>query len=171
MFAFSRAFLCGAVQFLAPPAQAQGYPLPYAILVAFYEARQILGCPLCNYPLGSPTYVVRTAEGLNLAFADGTTAVRAAELLNWMARAKNQCARAEYELGFEEYTEMMSLRDEKTVHGWDEGVFGVVNPHRDLSSLAEYVLPPFHNCLTHRVARAKASPDRTDRARLKWSRR
>jgi hypothetical protein len=158
MFAFSRAFLCVfvAVQFLAPPAQAQGYPLPYAILVAFYEARQILGCPLCNYPLGSPTYVVRT---------------RAAELLNWMARAKNQCARAEYELGFEEYTEMMSLRDEKTVHGWDEGVFGVVNPHRDLSSLAEYVLPPFHNCLTHRVARAKASPDRTDRARLKWSRR
>jgi hypothetical protein len=176
MFAFSRVFL---VVFLAAPllapgsARAQGYPLPYARMLPSNEVRDVLHCPWCNYAeleTDGSIYVVRTAERLNLAFADPITARHAAELLNMMASAKNQCARAQYDLALEEYAEL-SLRDDRTGPGWDEGGFKVLNPQHDLSSLAEYVLPPFRACRTHRVARAKASPDRAYRSGLRWSKR
>jgi hypothetical protein len=124
MFAFSRVFL---VVFLAAPllapgsARAQGYPLPYARMLPSNEVLDVLHCPWCNYAkleTDGSIYMVRTAEGLNLAFADPITARHAAELLNVMARAKNQCSRAEYNLALEEYAEM-SLRDEQTAPGWD----------------------------------------------------
>ena len=175
MSAFSRAFLClcVAAQTLLPgTAGAQSYPLPYARVLTFDEFRDVLHCPWCNYGQleSGSIYFVRTAEGLNLAFADVGTASHAVELLNSMAQAKNQCARARYDLALEEYAEM-SLRDEKTEPGWDEGAFKVLNPQQDFSSLAEYVLPPYRACGTHRVARAKASPDRAYRSGPRWSKR
>jgi hypothetical protein len=35
----------------------------------------------------------------------------------------------------------------------------IINPHRDLSSLAQYALPAFHDCGSRRAVRAKANPD------------
>jgi hypothetical protein len=177
MFGFSRVAFCVliAAQFLVPgSANAQSYSMSYARMLTSDEARQVLLCPWCSYPSSDdPTYFVRTAEGLNLALADSITARDAVELLNAMVRAKDGCDRTGYERAFDEYAKMMGLDEELETQDRSEmtGVFRLLYPSRNLSSLAEYVVPPFHACVTHRVAKAKASPDRAYRPGLRWSKR
>jgi hypothetical protein len=176
MFAFLRAALCVfiAAQFLVPAtANAQTYPMSYARMLTADEARQVLNCPLCSYPASdSPMFFVRTTEGINLTLADDITARDAAELLNEMVRAKDKCDRTSYERALDEYWKMMMGLDEE-VEGRDPlraiGVFGLFNPRHDTSSLAEHVVPSFHTCGTHRVAKAKANLSRADRVKVKWS--
>ena len=139
------------------------------------EVREVLHCPWCNEALLAavgPTFLVRTAEGVNLTFMALVNASDAAELLNLMARAKNRCARTRYERALEQYTDLMGLRDERIAQGADErgGVFELLNPHHDLSTLAEYAVPPFQGCGPHE-AKAKGGLDKADRSTGRWSAR
>jgi hypothetical protein len=110
---------------------------------------------------------------VNLTFAAYSTADGAAELLNSMARAKNHCARPQYELALEQYKELIGLPDEGTAQRGDEarGVSAVLNPHYDLSPLAGYVVPPFQGCGPGHIDEAKIAPDKANRSRLRWSKR
>jgi hypothetical protein len=40
------------------------------------------------------------------------------------------------------------------------GTYWIINPHRDLSSLAQYALPAFRDRASHHAVSAKANPDR-----------
>ena len=74
----------------------------------------------------------------------------AVELLNSMASAKNNCAQAEYHLSLKRYQELIGQTDEKPARQDDvASVFSLVNPHLDLTPLAEYVIPPFQDCGRH----------------------
>jgi hypothetical protein len=173
MFAFSRAALCVSIAALVSgTANAQTYPMSYARMLTADEARQVLNCPLCSYPASDgPVFFVRTTEGINLALADDVTARDAAELLNEMVRAQDKCDRISYERALDEYGKMMGLDEE--VEARDQlqmiGMSGLLNPRHDMSSLAEYVVPPFHACGTHRVAKAKANLGRAERVKVRWS--
>ena len=132
-------------------AHSQSYPLPYARLLTSEEAREVLRCPWCNGTLFvavGPTLLVRTAEGVNLTFANFEAARSAAELLNSMASAKNHCAQAEYHLALNQYRDLIGPPDEKPAEDGDNAgsVFNLLNPHHHLTSLAKYVVPPFQNC-------------------------
>ena len=77
-----RAFLCVFVvaQFLVPWAARASDQSSYARLLTANEIQQVLHCPLCNYPASDRrTYFVRTAEDLNVAFADYGIAVNVVE--------------------------------------------------------------------------------------------
>ena len=162
-----------AAQLLGPnSAQSQSYPLPYARLLTSEEVREVLNCPWCNDALlvaAGPTLLVRTAEGVNLTFANLVIARGAVELLNSMAGAKNRCARAEYELALGQYRDLIGLRDEKTAQaGNDEAsVFELLNPHHDLSPLAEFVVPLFQDCGPHHLAKT----GKAEQSRRRWSKR
>ena len=151
-----------AAQLLGPnSAQSQGYPLPYARLLTSEEVREVLNCPWCNDALlvvAGPTLLGRTAEGVNLTFANLVIARGAVELLNSMARARNRCARAEYKLALGQYRDLIGLRDEKTAQGGNDeaSVFALLNPHHDLSPLAEYVVPLFQDCGLHHKPRRQS---------------
>ena len=52
------------------------------------------------------------------------------------------------------------------------GLFTLLNPKRELSPLAEYVLPLFHRCGAQRLTGAKLSPNRHHQAGLRlWMKR
>jgi hypothetical protein len=127
-------------------AHSQSYSLPYARLLTSEEAGEVLHCPWCNealfVPFG-PTLLVRTAEGVNLTFANFEVARSAAELLNSMASAKNHCAQTEYNL--------IGQPDDQPAQDQDNAgsVFSLYNSHHDLTALAEYVVPPFQDCAPH----------------------
>jgi hypothetical protein len=74
-----------------------------------------------------------------LTFANLVIARGAVELLNSMARAKNRCARADYDLALGQYRDLIGLRDEKAAQSGNDGasVFELLNPRHDLSPLAE----------------------------------
>jgi hypothetical protein len=132
-------------------AHSQSYQLPYARLLTSEEAGEVLHCPYCNEALFvavGPTLLVRTAEGVNLTFANFEAARSAAELLNSMASAKDNCAQAEYHLALEHYRDLIGPRDEKPMQDGENAgsVFKVLYPHHDLTPLAEYVVPPFQDC-------------------------
>jgi hypothetical protein len=152
MFAFLRAFLCVfvAAQFLKPgAAEAQSHATFYARILMDDDVQEVLHCPLCSYPVSDgPTFFVRTEEGLNVAFADASTAVGVVELLNLMAYAQDRCDRTQYELALDEYAKMMGLRERHASPAQPEtdGVFGLLQPRRDLSALTEVVVPAFHRC-------------------------
>jgi hypothetical protein len=175
MFAFSRAALWVviAAQFLVPGiADAQNYSMSYARMLTSDEARQVLHCPWCSYPASDdPTYFVRTAEGLNLALTDSIAARDAAELLNAMVRAKDRCDKTGYERAFDEYAKTMGLGEQSKTQDRMEidGVFRLLNPRRDLSSLAAYMVPPFRVCRPHRIAKTKANLNMAQRAQIRWS--
>jgi len=138
-------------------AHSQSYPLPYARLLTSEEAGEVLHCPWCNEALFvavGPTLLVRTAEGVNLTFANFEAARSAAELLNAMASAKNHCAQAEYDLALNQYRDLIGPRDEKPAEDGDAGsVFNLLNPHHHLTPLAEYVVPPFQDCAPHNLTK------------------
>ena len=169
MFVFLRAFLC---MFVAAPllvpsiAKAQIYPAYYARLLTFDEAQEVLHCPLCSYSAsGGAAYFVRTVEGLNLAFADLGAAMNVLESLNAMADAQQRCDRAQYDLALNDYAMVIGSPDQEAMERAEaDGAFGLLYPRRDLSSLSEYVVPPFHACGAHRYTGAK-------RSGLRWSRR
>ena len=152
MFVFLRAFLSVfvAAQFLMPgTAEAQSHPTFYARILMDDDVQKILHCPLCSYPVSDgQTFFVRTEEGLNVAFTDASTAVGVVELLNLMAYAQDRCDRTQYELALDEYAKMMGLGDKHPSPAQPEtdGVFGLLQPRRDLSALTEVVVPPFHRC-------------------------
>lgn len=176
MFAFLRAFLCVfvAAPFLVPiAAEGQVFPVSYATLLAFDEANEALHCPLCSYPAsGGTTYFVRTVEGLNVAFADLGDAMNVVEALNAMADAQHRCDRAQYVLALNDYAMAIGSPDQEgTEQAEVAGVFGLLYPHRELSPLFDYVVPPFHGCGSHRAAIGKANPGGAKRAALRWSRR
>jgi hypothetical protein len=146
-------WLLVAVKFMGlNSAHSQSYPFPYARLLTSEEAGEVLHCPWCNEVLFvtvGPTLLVRTAEGVNLTFAN-FEARSAAELLNSMASAKNHCAQAEYDLALNQYRDLIGPRDEKPAEDGDAGsVFNLLNPHHHLTPLAEYVVPPFQDCAAH----------------------
>lgn len=153
-------------------AQAEDYPLPYAKLLKASEAREVLHCPLCGDAFMTTdysTYVVRTAEDLNLIFSNPVTASRAAKLLNWMAGAKNECAEKAYSLAFEEYSEMMATSAAPAVDGpLTRDIRTSVAP---LLPLSEYVVPTMHSCTAHGLGSRKLSPDRHLRSGLRWTKR
>jgi hypothetical protein len=135
-------------------AHSQSYPLPYARLITSEEAREVLRCPWCNGALFvaiGPALLVRTAEGVNLTFANFEAARSAAELLNSMASAKNHCAQAEYHLALNQYRDLIGQRDEKPSEDGDNAgsVFNLLDPHHDITALEEYVVPPFQDCAPH----------------------
>jgi hypothetical protein len=176
MFAYLRAFLC---MFVAAPflvsiaAEAQVFPASYARLLTFDETNHVLHCPLCNYPPSDgTTYFVRTVEGLNVAFADLGDAMNVVEALNAMADAQRRCDRAQYDLALNDYEMAIGSPDqEATDEAEVDGVFGLLYPRRKLSSLFDYVVPPYHGCGSHRAAIGKANPGMAKRAALRWSRR
>ena len=161
MFAFVRAFLCVFVvaQFLVPgAARAQSDQSSYARLLTANEIQQVLHCPLCNYPASDRrAYFVRTAEDLNVAFADYGIAVNVVELLNVMAEAQSQCDRTGYDLAFDEYAIVIGMGNQEATQERAEigGVFRLLCPRRDWSSLARHVVPPFYPCGGHRFAAEK----------------
>jgi len=161
-----------AAQLLGPnSAQSQSYPLPYARLLTSEEVREVLNCPWCNDALlvaAAPTLLVRTAEGVNLTFANLVIARGAVELLNSMARAKNRCARADYDLALGQYRDLIGPRDEKAAQSGNGGasVFKL-NPRHDLSPLAEYVVPLFQDCGPHHIAKT----DKAEQSRRRWTKR
>jgi hypothetical protein len=133
-------------------AHSQSYSLPYARLLTSEEAGEVLHCPWCNEALFvavGPTLLVRTAEGVNLTFANFEAAQSAAELLNSMASAKNHCAQTEYHLALKQYWDLIGPRDEKPAQDEVNSVFSLYNPHHGLTPLAEYVVPPFQGCAPH----------------------
>ena len=137
---------------------AQGYPLPYAKLLTSEEVREVMHCPWCNDGLlvaVGPTLLVRTAEGVNVTFANFAIARGAAELLNSMVNARSRCAQAEYNLALKQYQDLIGQPEERPAHGGDNAgsVFNLLNPHHDLSPLAEYVVPPFQNCTQGKVSK------------------
>jgi hypothetical protein len=149
MFAYLRTLLrvFVAAPFLLPiAAEAQIYPATYARLLTFDEAKEASRCPLCSYP-DSASYFVRTAEGLNLAFADLAAAMNVLEALNAMADAQQRCDRAQYKLASHDYEVAVGSPDqEATAVADSDGVFGLLQPRRDLSALTDIVVPPFHAC-------------------------
>jgi len=153
-------------------AQAESQPFPYAKAVLLSEIIDVLHCPSCSVAQieATSTYYVRTAEGLNVAFAHDTDAWHAANLLNAMFDGSGQCDKAVYQVALEEYAEI-TQREAGATPGWDDGIFRLLNPRGDLSSLAKYVVPPFRACETHVVARASRRPDHASHARTKWTRR
>jgi hypothetical protein len=153
-------------------AHSQSYPLPYASLLTSEEAGEVLHCPWCNEALFvavGPTLLVRTAEGVNLTFANFEAARSAAELLNSMASAKDNCAQEEYHLALNQYRDLIAPRDEKPMQGGENAgsVFNLLNPDHDLTPLAEYVVPLFQGCGPHHTAKS----DKAERSRGRWSRR
>src|SRR6516225_6958809 len=107
-------WLLVAVKFMGlNSAHSQSYPFPYARLLTSEEAGEVLHCPWCNEVLFvtvGPTLLVRTAEGVNLTFANFEAARSAAQLLNSMASAKNHCAQAEYDLALNQYRDLIGPR-------------------------------------------------------------
>jgi hypothetical protein len=168
MLEFLRAFLgvFVATQFLMlSGAKALSGEKFYARLLTFEEAQEVLHCPWCTHPaLENATYIVRTAEDLNIAFADLGIALNAAVLLNIMADAQSQCDRTGYDLAFDEYAVLMGISKQKATQEWaqTDGVFALLYPHCDLSPLAEYVVPPFRPCGVHRYAGATGP-------KMRWS--
>ena len=151
MLAFVRAFLCVfvAAQFLVPGAARASDQSSYARLLTANEIQQVLHCQLCNYPASDRrTYFVRTAEDLNVAFADYGIAVNVVELLNVMAEAQSQCDRTGYDLAFDEYAIVIGMGNQEATQERAEigGVFRLLCPRRDWSSLARHVVPPFYPC-------------------------
>ena len=139
-------------------ANSQGYALPYAKLLTSEETREVMHCPWCNDGLlvaVGPTLLVRTAEGVNLTFANFEIARGAVELLNSMVNARSRCAQAEYNLALKQYQDLIGQPEERPAHGGDNAgsVFNLLNPHHDLSPLAEYVVPPFQNCTHGKVSK------------------
>ena len=176
MFGLIRAFLCMlvAAQFLVPnAAEAQGGETSYARLLTFEEAQEVLHCPWCTSPaFEGTTYFVRTAEDLNVPLADYGVAVNVVELLNRMTRAQSQCDKAGYDLAFDDYAKIVGLGEQVAnpdPASETDGVFKLLYPRHDLSSLAEYAVPPFHACGAHRIAGAKANPALASRQGLRWS--
>jgi hypothetical protein len=113
-----------------------------------------LHCPWCNEALFvtiGPTLLVRTAEGVNLTFANFEAARSAADLLNSMASAKDNCAQADYQLALKQYRDLIGPHGEKPAADGDSAgsVFNLLNPHHDLTPLTEYVVPPFQDCAPH----------------------
>ena len=94
------------------------------------------------------TYFVRTAEDLNVAFADYGIAVNVVELLNVMAEAQSQCDRTGYDLAFDEYAIVIGMANQEATEERAErgGVFRLLCPRLDWSSLAQHVVPPFYPC-------------------------
>jgi hypothetical protein len=139
-----------AAQFLMPgTAGARGGQTSYARFLTFEEARQVLHCPWCSYPASQGlTYFVRTAEDLNVGFGDLGVARNADVLLNVMANAQSHCDRTGYDLAFDEYAIVIGTGKQDATQERAEmgGVFGLLYPRRDLTSLAEYVVPLFHAC-------------------------
>jgi hypothetical protein len=134
---------------------------------------QVLHCPWCTSPaFEDTTYFVRTAEDLNVPLADYSVAVNVVELLNRMTRAQSQCDKAGYDLAFDDYAKIVGLGEQVAnpdPASETDGVFKLLYPRRDLSSLAEYAVPPFHACGAHRIAGAKANPALASRQGLRWS--
>jgi hypothetical protein len=159
--------------FVSRTAEAESYSKLYARMLTYDDVRDVLRCPFCNYPvLDGSMYFVRTAEGLNVAFTDVSEAIDAVELLNVMFRAQSQCDKGEYEAAFENYATTMGLREKRLAQEPTnmDGAFGLLYPGRDLTSLVEYVVPPFHACVV-RMAKARMGPGGAHRLTLRWSRR
>ena len=179
MWALLREIACAwaLVQILLPHgAAAQDDQYRYAVLLTAPKVREAFHCPYCNGSVSvvaGSTYVVRTGEGINLAFDDLVAASRAVELLNWMARAGDQCERDEYQDAVGEYMKLMALNSAPQQTALEtSGLFTLLNPKRELSPLAEYVLPIFHRCGVQRLTRAKLSVNRHPQAGLRlWMRR
>ena len=95
--------------------------------------------------------MVRSAEGVNLTFANFEAARSAADLLNSMASAKDNCAQTEYHLALKQYRDLIGPHGEKPAEDGDNAgsLFYLLNPRHDLTPLAEYVVPPFQDCAPH----------------------
>ena len=177
MCAFLRAIACAWVlaQILAAQgAAAQDAPLSYASFVSTPKVLEVLHCPHCNGSVrvaAGSTYVVRTAEGLNLPFDDIAAANRAVELLNWMAFAADQCQRAEYRFAKAEYVSLIAseLAPQETELE-ATGVFSLLNPKQALSPLAEYALPSIYRCEMHRAISARGPDSRHQSGLRVWRR-
>jgi hypothetical protein len=96
-------------------------------------------------------YYVRTTEYLNVPFARDVDAWHAARLLNSMAEASERCDRQVYRLAREQYVEAFRQQGGSAID-WEGGVFKLLNPGGDLSSLAFYVMPSFRACEDHVLA-------------------
>jgi hypothetical protein len=162
-------YVCATLQFLYGDI-AQGADYSYARLLTFAEQGSVLHCPLCSYPEANASiYFVRTMEGLNLAFTDLESAMDALGSLNVMAHARNQCNRREYQIAFDNYATLMGLFEKKSDPNPTadmDGVFKLLYPRGDLSSLAEYVAPSFQRCKLQPTVTAKANPSGSKISRL-----
>ena len=87
--------------------------------------------------------------------------------------ARRHCARLCCHQGFDlalgQYRDLIGLRDEKTAQGGTDeaSVFELLNPHHDLSPLAEHVVPLFQDCEPYHIA----NTDKAERSRGTWSKR
>jgi hypothetical protein len=156
-----------AAQLLMPAvARAQSHQNLYARLLTAEEVRDVLHCPLCNYPdTDGPIYFVRTSENLNLAFADVESAIDAAELLNKMADAKSRCDRPGYKAALNKYTTLEDIFGMEAVPGEEmRGVLKLLHPRGYTPSLLADVVPPFQTCSAPVVVTAKHTV-------LRWSKR
>lgn len=89
-----------------------------------------------------------------MTFTNFVIARGAVELLNSMVNARSRCAQAEYNLALKQYQDLIGQPEEKPRSRDDAGsVLNVLNPHHDLSTLAEYVVPPFPNCTHGKVSK------------------
>jgi hypothetical protein len=151
--------------------QAENRTFPYATAVQLSNVIDVLHCPSCSVAQieAASEYYVRTAEGLNVAFARDIDAWHAARLLNSMVETSDQCDRAMYQLAFEEYVETVQPQGGQAVD-WDGGIFRLLDPHRDLSSLAFYVMPPFRACQNHVATKASRQFSHSSHVRTKWAR-
>jgi hypothetical protein len=160
-------------------AQAESQPPLYAKAVQLSEIVDVLHCPSCSAARIEATslYFVRTAEGLNVAFANDTDAWQAANLLNIMSNASGQCDKAVYQVALDEYAEITEReytaivqRERGGLLGWDDGTFRLLNPRGDLFSLAKYAVPPFPACQTRVAFRALRKPSHASHVKTKLAR-
>jgi hypothetical protein len=165
------ACLIASIQLLAPvSAQAESQPYPYAKALSLSEIIDVAQME------ASVAYYVRTSEGLNVAFARETDALNAADLLNAMSDASGRCDKEVYQIALDEYVELTQYEyAEITQLGGgtvasDDGVFRLVSPRGDLSSLAKYVVPSFRACEIHIVARTSRRAGHVRHARTKLTR-
>ena len=142
-------------------AQSESQPPPYAKVVLLSEIIDLLHCPSCSVAQmeAARSHYVRTAEGLHVVFTHNTDASLAANLLNAMSYANDQCDKGVYQIALDEYAKIThgdhaekAQREDGANIGRGDGVFRILNPRGDLSSLAKYVVPPFRTCETHVVA-------------------
>jgi hypothetical protein len=150
MFAYLRAFSCvfvAAQLFIVGTAEAQSGEVSYARVLTHNDVREVLHCPWCTYPVSGREYFVRTVEGLNVVFDDVRAAYSAAELLNRMIAAQGQCDKDGYDLAFDGYVKMIALQKwvSSDVEEGD-GMFGLLQPRRDLSGLTDIVVPSYKLC-------------------------
>ena len=151
-------------------AKAESHAPPYARAVVFSEMIEALHCPSCSVAQveANGIYYVRTVEGLNVGFADDSNARHAANLLNEMIEASGRRDKAVYQLALEEYAEMTQREAESSL-GSDDGIFRLLDPRGDLSSLAKFVVPSFSACEARLVARVARVPDHASHTRTKWT--